>query len=447
MLKVRRLLTALSLTVMMPLALAACGDSPTVEFSPPPTATAAPIQKLEVPLEQPHYGFTYQRPDGNRYVEGQGNLPDAQVLDIELSGTPQWLVAASAGSGSIWVAVFQDGQTQAFRVECEKAVEIGVAPSILPPGAPPLLAVAGGEAFLIAPPSDAASPLTHPVPLGNSGRLAFIETDGDLVVWQDGAESGRSAVDALPDARLMVDEDARVLLLTKPSDRYPHGIVGDSLEATEITLVETQPSLRVAQTIAIPGNAVVEGISPIWADLNGDGQREIIVTVSDSQQGAEIVVYAEAGDRLGAGPAVGRGSRWRHQLAVAPFGPNGEFELGEVLTPHIGGIAGFYRLDHGALILLAQRDGVTSHTIGSRNLDMGLAGDLDGDGQPELVVFNQRFTEVTALRRTPDGIEPAWQTEVGGKAVTNLAASADSNGGLTLGVGRDDGVLRLWLAH
>ena len=208
MLKVRRLLTALSLTVMMPLALAACGDSPTVEFSPPPTATAAPIQKLEVPLEQPHYGFTYQRPDGNRYVEGQGNLPDAQVLDIELSGTPQWLVAASAGSGSIWVAVFQDGQTQAFRVECEKAVEIGVAPSILPPGAPPLLAVAGGEAFLIAPPSDAASPLTHPVPLGNSGRLAFIETDGDLVVWQDGAESGRSAVDALPDARLMVDEDA-----------------------------------------------------------------------------------------------------------------------------------------------------------------------------------------------------------------------------------------------
>ena len=78
---------------------------------------------------------------------------------------------------------------------------------------------------------------------------------------------------------------------------------------------------------------------------------------------------------------------------------------------------------------------------------MGLAGDLDGDGQPELVVFNQRFTEVTALRRTPDGIEPAWQTEVGGKAVTNLAASADSNGGLTLGVGRDDGVLRLWLAH
>ena len=139
----------------------------------------------------------------------------------------------------------------------------------------------------------------------------------------------------------------------------------------------------------------MEGISPIWADLNGDGQREIIVTLSDSAQGAQVVVYSESGERLAAGPAVGRGNRWRHQLAVAPFGVNGEPELAEVLTPHIGGIAGFYRLDGDSLNLVAQHGGVTSHPIGSRNLDMGLAGDLDGDGRVELVVFNQQFTEIT----------------------------------------------------
>jgi len=298
----------------------------------------------------------------------------------------------------------------------------------------------------VAGPNDAASQLTHPVPLGTSGRLAFIETGGDLVIWEDGSEMGRLAVDALPDARLLVDEHERVLLLTAPSTRYPHGIVGDRWEATEFTLVETRPSIQVAQTISIPGQAVVEGIAPIWADLNGDGKREIIVTISDAEQGAQVVVYAESGKLQATGPAVGRGNRWRHQIAVAPFGSGGGLELAEVLTPHIGGIAGFYRLDDDSLDLSVQEGGVTSHSIGSRNLDMGLAADLDGDGQPELVVFNQQFTEITALRRTANGAQLAWQTPVDGKAVTNLATAIDSNGSLSVGVGRDDKILRVWSA-
>ena len=65
--------------------------------------------------------------------------------------------------------------------------------------------------------------------------------------------------------------------------------------------------------------------------------------------------------------------------------------------------------------------------------------------QPELVVFDQSLVELMALRRTEDGIDGAWQTPVGGKAATNLA-SVDLGGGITLGVGRDDGVLRIWLA-
>ena len=394
------------------------------------------------------FAYTHQQASGNRYVEGRGDFPDAVILDIELSGVPLWLVAAPFGAGSVWAVALEDGTTQAFLVQNGQAVALEITPKSLPTGAPPVLAVAANEAYLLAGLSGGASELTHPAPLGESGRLAFIETadsGGDLVLWQNGSEAGRMAVDALPDARLLVDEKERILLLTKPSSRYPHGIAGDRLEATEITLLETRPSLKVVTRIAIPGQRVVEGISPIWADLNGDGRREIIVTISDSEQGAQVVVYSESGDQLAVGPAVGQGNRWRHQLAVAPFGVNGETELAEVLTPHIGGIAGFYRLEGGSLNLVAQQAGVTSHTIGSRNLDMGLAGDLDGDGQPELVVFDQSFMELTALRRTGDGVEIAWQTPVGGKAATNLA-SVNLGGGLILGVGRDDGVLRIWLA-
>ena len=76
---------------------------------------------------------------------------------------------------------------------------------------------------------------------------------------------------------------------------------------------------------------------------------------------------------------------------------------------------------------------------------MGLAGDLDGHGQHDLVVFDQPLVELMALRSTEDGIDGAWQTPVGGKAATNLA-SVDLGGGISLGVGQNDAVLRIWLA-
>ena len=56
-------------------------------------------------------GYTYQRADGNRVVAGVGAFPDARPLDVSLSGTPQWVVAAPLpkGKGSIWAVALNDG--------------------------------------------------------------------------------------------------------------------------------------------------------------------------------------------------------------------------------------------------------------------------------------------------------------------------------------------------
>jgi len=58
-----------------------------------------------------------------------------------------------------------------------------------------------------------------------------------------------------------------------------------------------------------------------------------------------MVVCSESAEHVAAGPAVGRGNRWRHEISVAPFGPNGELGLAEVIILQIGGIAEFYRMD------------------------------------------------------------------------------------------------------
>ena len=225
-----------------------------------------------------------------------------------------------------------------------------------------------------------ASLLSHPAPAGGQNRMAYIDTAGH-VAFEGGPETAVLSLGALPDARILTDGSDRLLLLAGATTRYAHGALGDTLEAGAIVLLDMRETPTVASTIVIQGGGIVEGISPIWADLDGDGTRDIVVTVSDPAVGARIVVYDETGQVAAEGPTVGAGFRWRHQLAVAPFGPSGETELAVMLTPHIGGNVEFYRMRGDTLEIVARLPGPTSHVNGSRNLDMALAGDLDGDGR------------------------------------------------------------------
>ena len=126
--------------------------------------------------------------------------------------------------------------------------------------------------------------------------------------------------------------------------------------------------------------------------------------------------------------------------------PSGELEVVDVVTPDIGGTVEFYRLEEDSLRVVAKVPGFRTHAIGSRNLDMAVAGDFDGDGRIELLVPSQGMDEIGGIRRTEEGAEVAWILPIGGKISTNLAAVSSDSGSLTLGVGRDDGVLLVWPA-
>ena len=390
------------------------------------------------------FGYTSLQPDGNRLICGRGSLPDTGYVDIPLTGKPHWIVAAPWDSDSLWVVVSDDGRVEAFRVVENLVKATTTVPDQLPPGMPPLLSVKNNIPKLIIPSTPGASPLTHPVILENSGRLVFVEVGGDVVVWDNG-EIGRFSLNALPDARLLMDKRDRLLLLTDATTRYSHGVLGDTLEAASVSLIDAGLRPHVIVTISLPSLKVVEGIAPIWADITGDGAREIIVTVSDAKEGAQVLVFNEAGEKIAAGPSISRGYRWRHQLTVAPFGPGGELELVDVLTPHLGGVVEFYQLKGKTLQVVAQLRGYTSHVLGSRNLDMAAAGDFDGDGRVELLVPDQTLTHLGAIRHTAAGAEIGWSLELGGRLSTNLAAIRFANGTMAVGAGREDKVLRIWL--
>lgn len=424
------------LSLITALACASTSPEPADVQDPPPFESLSGTTTVAL-------GYTYHRPDGNRLASGQGALPGVAPIDIPLDGVPLWLVAAASESEAVWVAVLQDGRVLGFAVSASGWKPIAVAPDRLHVGMPPLLRLEGGEAHVVTVTAQSASPLTHPSPVDAQDRLAYIDAAGGLA-FKGGAEASTLQLNALPDARILHDGSGRLLLLAGATTRYAHGALGDTVESDAIVLVDAKGTPTASTTITITGAGVVEGISPIWADLDGDGIREIIVTVSDAAGGGRIVVYDENGHVMAEGPAVGAGFRWRHQIAVAPFGPNRETELAVMLTPHIGGTVEFYRMRGGTMDIVARLPGPTSHINGSRNLDMALAGDVDGDGRTELLVLSRGLTKLVGVRRTVSGAEEAWSVEAGGRVTTNIAAAETAGGGMAIGVGHSGGILRIW---
>ncbi|MDH3944940.1 MAG: hypothetical protein OEV06_12670, partial [Anaerolineae bacterium] len=379
-----------------------CSSAPTQDLpQAPPTIiqpSLQPSRHVESISDHPPVGLTYQSPDGNRFIEASGSIPDLPPIDIPLDGVPEWVVSIPIDTGSLWAAVLQDGRVQAFIVNSEGYSPAEISPPALTPGMPPVLTFENGTATVLPNTIQPLSPSSHSLPLFSSQQIAFIDENSHLSLQTGGYAHSFDFV-ALPDARILSDGGGRLLLLTGPTTDYSHGVLGDSLEASGVALVNSSPDPGVLSHFSAPNGDVIEGIAPIWTDLDGDGSREIIITLSNSNVGAFIGVFSEAGEQLAASQPIGQGFRWRHQIAAAPFGPNGEIEIVNVLTPHIGGVVEFLRWEAETLVRVADISGFSSHLIGSRNLDMAAAVDFDGDGKIELIVPTQDMRTLAALQR------------------------------------------------
>ncbi len=296
-----------------------------------------------------------------------------------------------------------------------------------------------------------------------SGATWQVATDGrivdlDLDELRPGEPLGRVLVDPrqmaddpLPDG-IPVWSGTTMVVLTEPTDRYGHGVLGDAVEAgafeiltlaAEPTELEPHPEVLGRVRVEIAAPAVIEGIAALLADLDGDGVDEVIATEADPSNGARMVAFELDGTPVVRGRPVGRGNRWRNQLGVGPLGPNGEIEFVDVETPHIGGDVGWFRLGDGELGQQIVTGDFSTHRIGSRILDQGVLVDVHGDGRPEVVVPTQDQRTLVALSRTVAGVEIVASLDLGARLTSNLAGVSDGSRAV-LAVGLDDGrVLRL----
>ena len=430
----------LPLVILWGILITACSSAttPAVDKIPPiKPIIAPPSSNLQtLPIDATVSIFSTQNNlTGNRVVGGSIDLSNANTINISLDGTPIWIVSAPFKGDVVFVAVMDNGNVQAFKISGNSYQSVDISPAQLPVGMPPTLVVSDDNIQLLTPPDD-ASQLTNPILV--NGKLVYIASNGD-VVMSDSESQMRLQINALPDARILLDENNRLLVLTQPTNRYAHGVVGDDLEASAVALIETSPELRVIQTISIKEQDVIEGISPIWADIDNDGVRDIIVTLSNSQTGARIVAYREDGTLLAESEPIGRGNRWRHQTAVAEFEPNKPPLLVDVRTPHIGGIVEFFQYKNGKLEIIQETQGFSTHSIGSRNLDSALAGDFNNDGVIELLAPDQPHTSLGII-----SLNSVISTlPLDGTLTSNLSATV-IEGRLYVGAGTQIN-LRIWI--
>ncbi|MGF1501394.1 MAG: FG-GAP repeat domain-containing protein [Paracoccaceae bacterium] len=191
------------------------------------------------------------------------------------------------------------------------------------------------------------------------------------------------------------------------TDRYGHGVLPEG-EWAQLTSGFTggagcAPVFGLGR-VTLPKDRVFEDRAPRLADLDGDGQPEVVVVESSLRGGAELAIYAHEGRRLvkrAATPPIGARNRWRAVVGIADLDADGRPEIAEVVTPHIGGTLRLWAYRDGALTELASAEGYSNHRIGERAI---VSAVRDCGAGPELVLPDFGWRSLRAVRLWRGGL-------------------------------------------
>lgn len=218
--------------------------------------------------------------------------------------------------------------------------------------------------------------------------------------------------------------------LARPTARYRHAVLGDALEAEALRYFRNGFGTI---EVVLPPNAVFEDLEPRLADLDGDGQDEILVVRSTLDRGAALVAYTVAGDTLverAATVPIGTPNRWLNPVGVADLDGDGQPEIMAVETPHIGGTLRVWRLENGRLLEVAALAGFSNHVIGSTELALHAILDWDLDGRLDVVLPDASRTALRIVSLKQGRLVEIDRLPLPGPASTRIAAAT---GGLVLG--------------
>jgi len=205
----------------------------------------------------------------------------------------------------------------------------------------------------------------------------------------------------LPNSHIAIGENqVAKTWLANPTTRYQHYVLGDRYEASSL-VVEHQNG-EVLQ-YDLPSHLVFEDRHVRLADLNNNGDDELIVVMSSLLQGAALAVFEVDHDirLLAQTPHIGLPFRWLNPAGIADYDGDGSLEIALVQKPHLTKRLEFWRLDGSSLERVAALDGFSNHRNGSRNQLMSTTIDVNNDGIPDLLIPGLNRQSLIAVTLTP----------------------------------------------
>ncbi|MEK9970658.1 MAG: hypothetical protein VW600_16075 [Ferrovibrio sp.] len=182
---------------------------------------------------------------------------------------------------------------------------------------------------------------------------------------------------------------------TDPTTRYPHGALGDAIEAGTLVL---QSRDGATARIVLPENRVFEDLMPRPVAPPALGDAAMVIE-SDSRLGARISFYGLAGGQvrlLAATPFIGTGHRWLAPIGIGDFDGDGiAGEVALVAMPHLAGLLRVYRIQAGELPLLAEAAGYSNHAYGRAEIVM--SGLLRRSGRDMILVPDRERRRLVLL--------------------------------------------------
>lgn len=179
-----------------------------------------------------------------------------------------------------------------------------------------------------------------------------------------------------------------------PTDRYPHGVLGDPIEYTklQITLDDGVPLV-----FELDSKLVFEDISPRLIDLDGDHNPEIITTESHQNKGARVSVFKVVDrsiQRIATTPFIGTKFRWLGIIGSADLNGDGLIEIAYIDRPHLAKVLRVVAFDGTQrLTEIAAQDGLSNHRIGDAYISGGVRDCTKG---PEMITANANWTKIIA---------------------------------------------------
>ena len=249
-----------------------------------------------------------------------------------------------------------------------------------------------------------------------------------LQVIPSRALSNNEQNNGLPDGEVSSSKQFKAAWLTGPTRRYLHGILGDSIEASGIAAID-QNGRRYDFTL--DDDSVFEDLRVRLADLDSDGNEELIVVHSYQDAGAALAIFGVRNNKLvkvTETPAIGLSYRWLNPAVVGDLDGDGQMEIAYVETPHIGGILHVLSLKGNKLIEKVQLRGVSNHAIGSRILDMAAIIDWNQDGISDIAIPNANRTAINIYSFKGGNVSSFAEIETQGRISSSLyAADLDAN--------------------